>query len=522
MSSIEAQEERMARMSVRLQAVPQSRLAFVAKHNLRIGRPPQYVDPERSHLNRVLFGPASGDFKAAAHACAERYRQRVSQKLQPKQAVLAEGIITFSRAAQHLIAQNLEQAHACALHLVQAIVRDHGHGTELVSVVYHGDESAPHYHFTLGGTGADGLSVLQRLRRREGVHIQDLAGQAFASMGIRRGIPVIDRIQRGDDRSKTVHRSVRQLHQDLPREIARVQQQLDAETARLAALQDKARKTRSRLEKAKADLDTLQAQADADTAKVAKLQERVKDYSARYAKQMQEIQAIAPTPVDVPVVTGTEKGLLGSRPTVAEQRFYAPGDVERFTQHLNRTLLREKDLRREAEQQRDLAQHEVERLRSILSPYPQLGWRLQSRRGGVVGAEQGCLIHRDQHFVYAVEPKTGNLLEGPLPRGLELELEHGMVLEFSRDRVRPPDQATIATWNLEQVIAAIEERLLEKMPSDLDALKAQLQKEQAERAKHMPLEEFGSDLDPTQEGTVPAPNSEPINPRLDVEGFRPA
>lgn len=57
----EAAEELLPRVSVRLSGVPKTRLAFVARHNLRQGRLPKYVDPTRAHLNAVLFGPAAGD-----------------------------------------------------------------------------------------------------------------------------------------------------------------------------------------------------------------------------------------------------------------------------------------------------------------------------------------------------------------------------------------------------------------------------------------------------------------------------
>ena len=512
-SRIDVQEELLARVSVRLQAVPQSRLAFVARHNLRQGRLPAYVDPGRSRLNRVLFGPVSGDFAAAAHASAERYRQRVGQKLQRRQARLVEGIITFSHAAQPIVLQHLESAHRCAQRLVEDIVRDHGHGAQRVSLVYHGDEAAPHYHFVFEATGSDGLSVLQRLHRRDGVHLQDLAGDAFGSLGIQRGVPVAERWRRGDDRSRIVHRSVRQLHQDLPREIARVQQQLDADTAQLAALQAKADTTRSRLAKATANLERVQAQAEVDATKVATLQERIRDYTARYAKQMAQIEAIAPKPVEVPVVTGTDKGLLHRRPTIAPPPFYQVAEVDRFARRVNRALLQESDRRRRVEAERDRARQEAQRLRSILAPYPQLSWRLQSRRGGAQQPEQACLVHADRDFVYAVEPRTGALLEGPRPRNLRLD--YGMVLEFDGDRVGLPDPATIRAWGTAEVIAAIEASGVQTMPNALAALKARLAQEQAARAEDVPWEAFGSDLDPTQgSGHGPQPTPEdPAQPR---------
>ncbi len=489
-------EELLPRVSVRLGGVPMTRLAFVARHNLRQGPPPNYVDPERAHLNTVLFGPEVGDFKAAAQASAGRYRERTRQKVQRTQAVLVEGIITFSRAAQSIVLESLEQAHARAFALVEDIVRSFGHGAKLVSLVYHGDESAPHYHFVLEGVGADGRAVLQRFQRREGTHLQDLAGLAFQPLGIQRGIPVIQRMQRCDDRSTIVHRSVRQLHADLPKELATRQRQVAAVAVDLAELQAKAGTTEARLNKARDDLAKVQAQASVDAARVSKLEERIKDYTARLAKQRAQIDAVMPKPVDVTVVTGTEKSLLGSRPTTAVQSFYPVEEVARFAERVNRALLREKDRARKSEQERAVAQAQAQRLRAILAPDPQLGWRLQARGAGEHGPEQGRVIHMDQRFVYAVEARTDALIEGPRPRGVDLDF--GMVLEFRNDRVAPPTQLSIRPWGLDQVIAAIRRFATEGMPSALPALTARLAGAAAalREETRRQMAEAGSDLAP--------------------------
>ena len=501
-------EELLPRVSVRLAGVAATRLAFVARHNLRQGRPPKYVDPARAHLNAVLFGPEAGDFKAAAQASAERYRKRVGQKVQRKQALLVEGIVTFSRAAQPIVLEDLEQAHARALALVEEIVRSHCHGAKLASLVYHGDESAPHYHFLLEGVGADGRAVLQRFQRGEGTHLQDLAGLAFAPMGIQRGIPVIQRMQRGDDRSKIVHRSVRQLHADLPKELAARQRQVAAVAVDLAELQAKASTTESRLSKAHAELAKVQAQASVDAAKVSKLEERIKDYTARLARQRAEVDAAMPNPAQLTVVTGTEKTLLGSRPTTAVQSLYSAEEVAHFADRLNHALLREKDRARKAEQERTVAEAQAQRLRSIIAPYPQLGWRLKARAAGEHGAEQGRVIHMDQSYVYAVEARTDALIEGPRPR--DVQVDFGMVLEFDRDRVAPPSKPDIRPWGLEQVIAAIRRFVTDRMPSALTMLTDRLASEVAQlrEERRRQMAEAGSDLAPVTDDAAHAPGSD--------------
>lgn len=499
-------EERIPRVSVRLEGVPQSRLAFVAKHNLRQGRLPAYVDSTRTHLNVVLAGPGEGNFNAAARASVERYRQRVRQRMQPRQARLVEGIITFSRAAQPIIAEALDQAHRCARRLVDDIVRDHGHGAQMVSLVYHADESAPHYHFVLEGVGADGLAILKRVHKREGVHIQDLGGIAFAPMGIQRGIPVVERIRRGDNPSKIIHRSVRQLHDDLPREIERTQLRLAEQSVSLADLQAKASTTQARLDKARADLVQLQAQSSVDEAKAARLAERVKDYTARLAKQRAAIEAHAPKPVEVTVVTGSERRLLGSRPTMEQEQFYPVNEVDAFTKRVSQGLLMAKEQARQAEQARAKAQKEADRLRAIIAPYPELGWRLQSRAGGESGPEQGRVIHADKRYVYAVEHRTHALIEGTRSPGANYKF--GMVLEFDKATVAPPAQPVIRPWGLAQVIEAIKRFVVGRMPNFIAVLTKQLA-EEADRQRqeeHEVIEQVSSDLAPIAAGDDAPPS----------------
>ena len=486
-------EERIPRVSIRLAGVPGTRVAFVAKHNLRLGKIPAYVDASRTHLNTVLVGATSGDFTAAADASEERYRKRVGQRMQPRQARLVEGIVTFSRAAQGIVGNDLDQAHRCARELVEAIVRDHGHGAHLLSLVFHADESAPHYHFVMEGVGSDGLGLLQRVKRREGIHIQDLGGAAFAPMGIQRGIPVIERIQRGDDTSKTIHRTVRQLHADLPRELDAANKRLAETSATLAELQAKETKTQRLLDKAKAELAQTQSQATVDETRVAKLAERIKTYENRLRKQREAVDARAPVPVEVAVVTGSEKGLLGNRPVIEPQVFYPVAEVDAFVGAITANLLGAKDQAGAADRTRLRAEKQAARLRSIIEPYPSLGWRLQARTGGEDGAEQGRLIHYDKNFVYAVETSTSELIEGPRPVDTRLAL--GMVLEFDVGQTMVPKKPALRRWGLQAVIDAIGRFVRAQMPSFLPQLRQQLaiETERLERTAREHSVQAGSD-----------------------------
>ena len=62
--------------------------------------------------------------------------------------------------------------------------------------------------------------MTNRLNRQALARLQDKAGEVFSEIGLSRGIKKIERLAKGEDYAKTVHRSVRELHDDLPGEIS--------------------------------------------------------------------------------------------------------------------------------------------------------------------------------------------------------------------------------------------------------------------------------------------------------------
>ena len=96
-----------------------------------------------------------------------------------------------------------------------------------VSLSIHRDESAIHAHFGLLAINEEGKALSQVIKRDVAKELQDIAGEVFADLGITRGIAKDERLRRGDDLSKIVHRSVKQLHQDLPLELEAKQAEIE-------------------------------------------------------------------------------------------------------------------------------------------------------------------------------------------------------------------------------------------------------------------------------------------------------
>jgi len=79
----------------------------------------------------------------------------------------------------------------------------------------------------LKNQGLDTTSARRSFERDACSEFQDLAGTAFSSMGIHRGTPKQGRIDNGEPMHKYINRTVKPLHEDLPREVAEAEAELD-------------------------------------------------------------------------------------------------------------------------------------------------------------------------------------------------------------------------------------------------------------------------------------------------------
>lgn len=251
------------------------------QHDFRIGRQPNYVDQERGHLNRILVEPRP---LPQIRDEVERLRcaRGVQRAIKSNAAIVTAGIITFgSEAAKLFAALTTEQQDAAYLELARALADRLD--TTLEALVHHGDETADHAHFELRGVTNSGHPVSKELTRRGMSDLQDLTAEILERYcpDIQRGNRKQDRLDAGAHYSDTLNRSVRQLHEDLPAEIAAKEQlicDLDAEIATRQASIARDQERVSKLEQKEA----LQA----------KEEKRLGTYRARIAKKVMELKAV--------------------------------------------------------------------------------------------------------------------------------------------------------------------------------------------------------------------------------------
>ena len=199
-------------VAVRLTHIDMRKASWQRMHDLRLGPAPSHVDPDRSCLNRVLVEPPPAtEMRRRAHEL--RRLQRAQRAPKANMAVATAGLIGFGREAQKLFLNLDADTQDRAILAIATAIADHC-GCNLAGAVIHLDESAPHAHLTFESRcRVDGRPVSQIAH---GPALQDIAADAIADIEPRigRGRP---RPPRPD--AATVHRQVRQLHEELPAEI---------------------------------------------------------------------------------------------------------------------------------------------------------------------------------------------------------------------------------------------------------------------------------------------------------------
>ena len=254
--------------STRLELKNARALAGQRKHDLRIGRQPDYIDESRKELNRIIMDPESPSVMRAI--CEGRRSLRETRRKMKKDAsVAACGIITFGTEAADLFDNLTPEAQDAAFLDLAESVADRLN-TTLHGLVVHMDETTIHAHFQLAAYNRDGVPLSQATRPAVMSGLQDLTAEVMARhcAGIERGHRYGDRIAAGADFKDTIHRTVRELHADLPREIA-------AKRAELAEASARADEMRARVQK-------LENKAEL-TDKEAK---RLETYRARLAERV--------------------------------------------------------------------------------------------------------------------------------------------------------------------------------------------------------------------------------------------
>jgi tetrahydromethanopterin S-methyltransferase subunit G len=194
-------------------------------------------------------------------------------------AVATCGIITFGAAAQPIFEQLTPDQQDAAYRAVAERIADEC-GTSVRGLVVHGDEAAPHAHVTWDARSEDGAAMSKIM---QGSRLQDIAAEVMAehAPGIVRGERKSARIQRGDDAAQVYHRSVAELHRDLPDEIAELRADRDAAAAKLEKNERLAKQARekaegndTRAEKARKRAETYEKRVEDAQAEISRLDAR--------------------------------------------------------------------------------------------------------------------------------------------------------------------------------------------------------------------------------------------------------
>lgn len=249
---------------IRIEPKTASRYGGQRRHDLRIGHQPDYVDASRVHLNRTLVEPLRP--AQLRSICEERRSQRETKRaMRSDSSVAMVGLIGFGTEAQELfLALTIEQQNAALREAVERCAARMR--TTVAGLVFHGDETAPHAHAVFVGYDFDGQPLTNTVKRSALRGLQDDVAEVMGryAPGIERGRSRMDRLAAGADYAETVHRSVRELHRDLPAEI-------EAKRKAVAELAEAEGAARGRVDEMQKRVDDLHARESLSDKQVKNL-----------------------------------------------------------------------------------------------------------------------------------------------------------------------------------------------------------------------------------------------------------
>ena len=361
-------------VSVRLDTATRSSHGGQRAHDLRDGVVPAYVDPSRTADNDIVIPIPTAD--AMASAALERRQSKYERgeltrnprTIRRDAAVAIKGIITFSADAQEIINTLSREEQARRYQEAAEAVAAHV-GTDVAGLIIHRDETAPHAHLVLSGYAPDGTAIARQLTKGRLSKAQDAAATAYEDLEIRRGKGIGQRIEDGDDPSSYIHRSVTELHRDLPREVEAARARAEAEREKAATAEKRREAAEQKAEAAEGKSQRLEKRVATYVRRAADAEQRAKDAEAEAERLQERFEALANADQKPPKqrrakVPQTEQRGWGPcrRPVVTGERllpYIKPSDAE--TWH-GAVLKREKDARETADRRRKEAEA-VERQR---------------------------------------------------------------------------------------------------------------------------------------------------------------
>ena len=213
-------------VSVRIEPITMAKAKFQRRHDFRIGAQPAYVDGDRSQLNRHLMALRPlPDIQRENEV--RRLKAGRTRKMKSNAAVTTAGIITFGHRALDVFNRLPDEVQDRAFtELAQEIAAQLN--TSLEALVVHLDETAIHAHFTMRAYNDSGEPISNATRYGDMSALQDLAAEVMQRFApeIERGRKKKERLEAGANYPDTLHRTVKQLHEDLPKEKATLEAEI--------------------------------------------------------------------------------------------------------------------------------------------------------------------------------------------------------------------------------------------------------------------------------------------------------
>ena len=281
---------------------------------------PGYVDRTRSGQNAILDG-FQPDIPASIASQGERVRARTGKRLRKDANLFLSGILTFSRDARAQV--NGSPPDQQAREMARRFADENR--VKLLYLVRHSDETTTHYHMMFENITDAGESAKNKLSPPVLSRWQDAAGEVFSTVGIGRGIPKAVRLASGEPVSAVIHRSVRKLHEDLPREIAEKERLLSVIKNDIVGAVDTV--PREELETAERERKKLKEQRDLYEktleiaySKIEKLKKFVAWVKTRFPKIIDQYREEIAPPVDPESAEKTSKNFAENRGVVSPPR----------------------------------------------------------------------------------------------------------------------------------------------------------------------------------------------------------
>lgn len=277
---------------VRLERLSNKELSHQRRHDLRTFKnAPNYIDTTRTHLNSILIQPIANRKKLLEVVSQRRANRK--RKLKRDAVLLWSGLIGFGHEAQEKIERLSKDEQDKLFYNVVKAIADYLE-TDIESLVVHRDETAVHCHFTLFNHTRDGTTLSKKLKPQVLSEIQDLASQVLRENGldIGRGKKKFHRLIDNEPYSKVVHRTVRQLHRDLPFELEELKERVEKLKAIEVELIEKIKTNEERIKRLQEKIEKYSQDEKAYQEKIAQAEKTLQTYEKRKETAVKEFQEI--------------------------------------------------------------------------------------------------------------------------------------------------------------------------------------------------------------------------------------